>query len=91
MIEFPKDGNTIGELYGPAMEIDNEADAQFYLGELVKRQMEVWNMSEDEARTSVLANLGYYAGYYNAATFDRVMKVFKTAHPIFGAQYPVIK
>lgn len=35
-----------------------------------------------------LANVGYFSGYYENKTADRIMEVFKTAHPIFGRRHP---
>lgn len=89
MVEFPT-GNTIGELYKPAMEIDNEADAQFYLGKLIERRMlpENGGYTEEDARALELSNLGYYSGYYDNETFERVNRLFKAVHPIFGGVYP---
>lgn len=34
------------------------------------------------------SNLGYYAGYYNSEIRERVERLFKCAHPIFGNVKP---
>lgn len=34
-----------------------------------------------------LQNIGYWSGYYDRKTADRIMDVFKTAHPIFGRRH----
>lgn len=75
---------TLGELYGPAMEIDNEADARLYLEALIEYCVEKWGKSRHEADTIQRANLGYYAGYYDNTTRERVERLFGCAHPIFG-------
>ncbi len=31
------------------------------------------------------ANLGYFAGYYDSETRERVERLFKCSHPVFGA------
>ena len=31
-------------------------------------------------------NIGYISGYYDAKTANKIMKVFKTSHPIFGGK-----
>lgn len=31
-----------------------------------------------------LSNIGYVAGYYDGKTAQRILKIFKTAHPILG-------
>jgi hypothetical protein len=33
-------------------------------------------------------NIGYVSGYYDNDTADKIMKIFKTAHPIFGTKHP---
>jgi hypothetical protein len=33
-------------------------------------------------------NLGYFTGYYDTATAQRVLALFKAAHPIFGTTAP---
>jgi hypothetical protein len=35
-----------------------------------------------------LGNVGYFSGYYDAKTAEKIMSVFKTAHPIFGTRRP---
>lgn len=35
-----------------------------------------------------LQNIGYFSGYYAQAKADKIMEVFKTAHPIFGRRHP---
>ena len=79
-------GNTIGEVYGPAMEITDHAAADDYF-----RQLVAYLMGRDDARTRgeaeamVRANLGYYAGYYGEETRLRVQRLFGAVHPIFGS------
>lgn len=91
MIKFNAGDETAGAIYGPAMEIQTAEEAAQYLKELVTYHAQKWNLSLEQAEINVRGNLGYYAGYYNAETFDRVMKLFGAAHPIFGTQYPIIK
>lgn len=38
-----------------------------------------------ESGPYALANIGYFAGYYDGKTAHKIMQVFKTEHPIFGA------
>lgn len=35
-----------------------------------------------------LSNIGYCSGYYDEKTAKKIMKVFKTTHPIFGNGRP---
>jgi hypothetical protein len=74
---------TIGEKYGPAMEITEQAEADAYFEQCVEHTM-TFGRTRHEAETIERANLGYYAGYYDAATRERVERLFACAHPVFG-------
>jgi hypothetical protein len=79
---------TIGELYGPAMEIVEQAAADAYFEALVQHMMQhgvEGPHSRAEAERITRSNLGYYAGYYSNETRARVERLFRCAHPIFGA------
>lgn len=76
---------TIGEKYGPAMEITSEADANAYFEELVHHSMEHHEKTRPEAEALERANLGYFAGYYSDETRARVERLFKCQHPVFGS------
>ena len=77
------DKMTTGELYGPAMEIAHESEANEYLQSLVERRMRAGH-GEQEAEQIELHNIGYYAGYYDATTGARVRRVFGARHPVYG-------
>ena len=76
---------TIGEKYGPAMAITEQAPADAYFEECVQHTMTSFGKSREEAETLERSNLGYYAGYYGAETRQRVERLFLCAHPVFGA------
>jgi hypothetical protein len=76
---------TIGEAYGPAMTINDQADADAYFEKLVSSRMANSGVSRDKAEEIERSNLGYYAGYYSAETRERVERLFICKHPIFGA------
>ncbi|HEX7787836.1 MAG TPA: hypothetical protein VF653_16580 [Methylomirabilota bacterium] len=82
-------GTTFGETLGPAMGIRDQAEADDYFEQLVAQYMDY-----DKSRTRELAesivrqNLGYYAGYYDHETMERVNRLFRTTHPIFGSTAP---
>lgn len=86
-MEF-KEGATIGEMYGPAMEIQTKEEADAYLESLVQWAMTRWGKSREEATAAEKSNLGYYSGYYDNETAQRVMRLFDCAHPIFGTTRP---
>jgi hypothetical protein len=79
-----KKWTSIGEKYGPAMEMTDQAKADAYFEECVIHMMG-FGKSRKEAEDIERANLGYYAGYYNSDTRARVERLFNCAHPVFGA------
>jgi hypothetical protein len=76
-----------GDKYGPAMEITDQAEADAYFEKCVQHMMTY----SDEYKTREAAeavertNLGYYAGYYGSDTRERVEKLFRCSHPVFGS------
>lgn len=81
---FPKEV-TIGDKYGPAMEIAEQSEADEYFDACVTHSMEAFGHSREEAEKIERMNLGYYAGYYSSETRERVERLFRCAHPVFGA------
>lgn len=75
---------TIGDKYGPAMSINSVADADAYFERCVAHTMS-FGKSREEAESIERQNLGYYAGYCDNETRQRVERLFRCAHPIFGA------
>jgi hypothetical protein len=41
-----------------------------------------------EARRITLVNIGYYTGYLDCTTADKIMELFETEHPVFGRTHP---
>jgi len=81
---------TIGDKYRPAMEIVDQTEADAYFERCVQHTM---NFGADrvEAERIERINLGYYAGYYDRETQERVNRLFRTVHPIFGAVRPTAR
>lgn len=83
-----KEELTYDETLDPAMHITDQADADQYKKNYIAFIQK--HLDKEEPRTDDMtaeqianSNLGYYAGYgYNR---ERVEKLFKCAHPIFGA------
>lgn len=84
MIDFPKNA-TIGDLYIPAMEITDEKEAEEYFESLVNWAVTKHGQEREKAVQIQKMNLGYFAGYYDSGTRERVERLFSCAHPIFGA------
>lgn len=78
------DGITIGDKYAPAMEIIDQVEADAYFEACVEHMMR-FGKSRVDAEAIERMNLAYYAGYYDNATRERVERLFRCAHPIFGA------
>lgn len=74
----------IGEKYDPAMKIIDQADADAYFELCVAHTMS-FGRSHEEAEKIERSNLGYFAGYRSDETRRRVERLFKCAHPVFGA------
>lgn len=83
-----KDTLTYGDCLKPAMEITDPEDAKQYLTEYVKHIQKYLDTKprDDQMTAEDIAkiNLGYFAGYYDNDTRERVEKLFTCAHPIFG-------
>lgn len=84
---------TYADSYGPAMEITDQKEADVYFERLVSDRLGQRNkhvgalgrMSREEAEKIERGNLGYYAGYHGNETRERVERLFKCEHPIFGS------
>ena len=75
---------TIGDKYGPAMEIDTQEEADRYFERCVQHTMSHGKNRADAGKIE-RQSLGYYAGYYDEDTRQRVERLFSCAHPVFGA------
>lgn len=77
--------STFGDLLHPAMEIKGQAEADAYFKKLVDYSMTFWGHSREEAERINKSNLGYFAGYYDSETRERVERLFHCSHPVFGS------
>lgn len=66
------------------MAMTDQATADAYFEECVRHTMR-HGPSREEAESIERQNLGYFAGYYDQETRERVERLFKCAHPVFGA------
>jgi hypothetical protein len=74
---------TIGEKYGPAMMISDQAQADAYFEQCVQHSIRCGN-SREAAVLIERKNLAYYAGYYDNEVRERIERLYKCAHPVFG-------
>ena len=80
-----QDKITYGEKYDPAMKITDQAEADRYFNECVEHTMRMRPTDRADAERIERSNLGYWAGYCDNATRERVERLFRCAHPFFGA------
>ena len=78
----------VEKLYGSAMQITDQEEADDYLELLINYNVLHYKQTREFAEQIVKKNLGYYAGYFQRITQERVFKLFKTKHPIFGLKEP---
>ena len=90
MKTFPKNV-TLGELYDPAMKVKTQEEANECLKSIVYHTMIISTpkiKTRQETIDMVKQNIGYWAGYFDEETQDRVYKLYKTQHPVFGLIRP---
>jgi hypothetical protein len=75
---------SIGDKYRPAMEITTQADADEYFAVCVQHTMS-FGTDREKAEDIERQNLGYFAGYYDNETRERVERLFRCKHPVFGS------
>lgn len=85
---------TYGQILDPAMKITDKDDADQYLESYVSYLIPYVidnNKDKDdifiyeESVKIAKYNLGYYAGYFDNSTRERVEKLFNCSHPVFGS------
>jgi hypothetical protein len=77
---------TYGESLSSAMKITDQEIADEYLKDYVKYIMEnMDNPNYEEAINIAKSNIGYFSGYCDNKTRDRVERLFKCSHPVFGS------
>jgi len=81
---------TAGAVLHPAMEVETEEEANELLEKIVAyySMHNVDKRSEEELRDLARYNIGYWTGYFSNETAQRVFKLFKTMHPLFGNAQP---
>lgn len=72
-------------LYELAMHLTEENGARIALAAFVKFHMHQTGCTREEAEAIQRKNLGYFAGYYDNETRERVERLFQREQPIFGS------
>jgi hypothetical protein len=73
--DFTQPNLTVGQMYGPAMKITEPADAQAYFDQLVA-YLQSHEKTREEAEALARSNLGYFSGYYDLETMQRVGQLY---------------
>lgn len=81
---------TIENKYAPAMAITDQAEADAYFEACVQHTLSfndyrLVDRTREEAEKIEREWLGYYAGYYSNETRERVERLFRCEHPMFGS------
>lgn len=76
---------TYREQFESAMACNTPEEAKVWLDAEVARCSRELGQTPEHARTVILANLGYIAGYYDHSTAQKVHRLFGAVHPIFGS------
>lgn len=76
-----------------ACETEDDADRVFHdiLMEDYLNESRMTPMSPKFAEDLLRKNIGYMAGYLDHKTADRIFRLFKTEHPIFGTEHPTLE
>lgn len=75
---------SISDTYAPALHIMEQPRADRYFDACVRHRMEQSGVDRSQAERIERTNIGYYAGYADHATRERVERLFKTEHPYLG-------
>jgi hypothetical protein len=76
------------EIVKLALKDGTKERARELVDQQVREMVDVLQYAEPEARRITLVNIGYYSGYFDNETADKIMDLFETEHPIFGRTHP---
>lgn len=77
------------------LDAQTEQDAEDVIAQILEEEFlnekvrPAW--SPAEAERIVRRNIGYMAGYYDQTVQERIYRLFKTEHPIFGTDHPTFE
>ena len=75
---------TYGERLHPLQYIETEEEAVEYKRRLLAHQEQYGVVDGMTPEQVVNGNIGYWTGYYDEKTAQRIKRLFQVAHPIFG-------
>lgn len=75
-----------GEMFEAASACKTREEAAAFVQNQIRSLMEQdWTLIPEQARQTVLSNIGYMAGYCDRTEAARILELFDTRHPYFGA------
>src|SRR5882672_6581023 len=75
---------TYGEQFKEASACETKEQADEWLAAEIERYRVDYGQDEPKAKSVIMGNLGYMAGYYDDATAKKINRLFGATHPIFG-------
>ncbi len=77
--------HSYGDQFRAALACKTKQEADDWLAKEIQYYEDEYNKAADEARSTIMNNLGYMAGYYDHETAVKIEKLFGALHPIFGS------
>lgn len=81
------EGKKAGEVFDPVMRMTGQAEADSFLEEYAAYIAGCQGISVPEAKVIARSNIGYYAGYNDLETRQRVELLFGAPHPMLGSSF----
>lgn len=75
---------TYGEQFEEALSCNTKEEAEAWMASEIKRHVDEFGQSAEKARSVIMTNIGYMAGYYDQKTSEKIYRLFGAAHPVFG-------
>lgn len=88
MTEFLPGNGSFHACLSPCSTITTPEDADQYLDAYAQYLADKNSSRIEEAKILARKNIGYYAGYQTEEVFHRMLRLFKTIHPVFKRKYP---
>jgi hypothetical protein len=68
--------------------INTKEEAAALVAEEAAAAADFYKIPVKTAAANILSNIGYFTGYFDHATADRIMDLFDCEHPVFGRNHP---
>jgi hypothetical protein len=68
--------------------INTKEEAAALVAEEAAAASDFYKIPVETAAANILSNIGYFTGYLDHASADRIMEMFDCEHPVFGRTHP---